>query len=173
VQLVIADTGPINYLILIGRIDLLPALFETVILPAVVRDELKHRKAPPAVQQWIASPPSWAEVRQSASVHDASMEALDAGEEDAIALAVEIHADLILMDDREGVLIARSKGFRVTGTLGILSMAAGVVLSILPRHLISSNRPLFIAIRRSWISCLPTRQADSRDDLTWLVPVSG
>ena len=124
-QLVIADTGPINYLILIGRIDLLPALFETVILPAVVRDELKHRKAPPAVQQWIASPPSWAEVRQSASVHDASMEALDAGEEDAIALAVEIHADLILMDDREGVLIARSKGFRVTGTLGILSMAAG------------------------------------------------
>jgi predicted nucleic acid-binding protein len=121
VQLVIADTGPINYLILIGRIDLLPALFETVILPAVVRDELKHRKAPPAVQQWIASPPSWAEVRQSASVHDASMEALDAGEEDAIALAVEIHADLILMDDREGVLIARSKGFRVAGTLGILS----------------------------------------------------
>jgi predicted nucleic acid-binding protein len=124
VQLVIADTGPINYLILIGHIDILPALFEKVILPALVRDELKHRKAPSAVQHWIADPPSWVEVHQSAHVHDPSMEKLDAGEEDAIALAVELHADLILMDDRDGVLIARSKGFRVAGTLGILSMAA-------------------------------------------------
>lgn len=52
------------------------------------------------------------------------MQTLDIGEEDAIALAVELGADLILMDDREGVLIARSKGFRVTGTLGILALAA-------------------------------------------------
>ncbi len=123
-QLVIADTGPINYLILIGHINILPALFEKVILPAVVRDELKHRKAPPAVQHWIADPPSWAEVHQTAHVHDPSMETLDGGEEDAIALTVELHADLILMDDRDGALIARGKGFRVAGTLGILSMAA-------------------------------------------------
>jgi predicted nucleic acid-binding protein len=40
------------------------------------------------------------------------------------SVSVELHADLILMDDRDGVLIARSKGFRVAGTLGILSMAA-------------------------------------------------
>lgn len=52
------------------------------------------------------------------------MDKLDAGEEDAIALAVELHADLILMDDRDGVLVARSKDFRVAGTLGILAMAA-------------------------------------------------
>src|ERR1019366_2332553 len=126
-QLVIADTGPVNYLILIGHIDVLPALFEKVILPAVVRDELKHRKAPPAVQQWIAAPPSWVEVRQTANVMDASDPShvtLDAGEEAAIALAVELRAELILMDDRDGVLVARSKGFRVAGTLGILSMAA-------------------------------------------------
>ena len=126
-QLVIADTGPVNYLILIGHIDVLPALFEKVILPAVVRDELKHRKAPPAVQQWIAVPPSWVEVRQTANVMDASdpsHETLDAGEEAAIALAVELRAELILMDDRDGVLVARSKGLRVAGTLGILSMAA-------------------------------------------------
>lgn len=53
-QPVIANTGPINYLILIGQIDILPALFEKIILHAVVRDELKHRKPPPAVQAWIA-----------------------------------------------------------------------------------------------------------------------
>jgi predicted nucleic acid-binding protein len=95
-----------------------------LVIAAVVRDELKHRKAPMAVQRWIADPPSWADVDQTAHAHDPSMETLDAGEEDAIALALELHADLILMDDRDGVLIARSKGFRVAGTLGILSMAA-------------------------------------------------
>lgn len=46
------------------------------------------------------------------------------GEEEAITLAMEIHADMILMDDREGVIFARSKGIEVTGTLGVLSMAA-------------------------------------------------
>jgi predicted nucleic acid-binding protein len=124
VQLVIADTGPINYLILIGHVDILPRLFDRVILPVIVRDELRHRKAPPAVQHWIADPPSWTEIHQTTHVHDPLMETLDAGEQDAIALAVELGADLILMDDRAGVLIARSKGFRVAGTLGILSMAA-------------------------------------------------
>jgi predicted nucleic acid-binding protein len=136
VRLVIADTGPINYLILIGHIDILPGLFDKVILPGVVRDELKHRNAPPAVRGWIADLPSWAEVRHAAHVFDisraASLEALDAGEEEAIALAVELRADLILMDDRDGVLVARSKGFRVAGTLGILSMAAGRGLVNLP-----------------------------------------
>jgi predicted nucleic acid-binding protein len=58
VQLVIADTGPVNYLIPIGHIDILPALFQKVILPAVVRDELEHQKAPAAVQQWIANLPA-------------------------------------------------------------------------------------------------------------------
>jgi predicted nucleic acid-binding protein len=49
---------------------------------------------------------------------------LDAGEEDAIALAIELHADLLLMDDREGVIVARRKGIEVTGTLGVLAFAA-------------------------------------------------
>ncbi|MDQ2945230.1 MAG: DUF3368 domain-containing protein [Acidobacteriota bacterium] len=123
-QLVIADTGPINYLILVGYINILPTLFQRVILPSAVRDELKNRKAPPLVKQWIADPPSWAEVHEATHIYDAAMETLDAGEEDAIALAIQLRADLILMDDREGVLIARSKGFRVAGTLGILAMAA-------------------------------------------------
>jgi predicted nucleic acid-binding protein len=57
-------------------------------------------------------------------IHDASLERLDAGEEDAISLAIEIHADLLLMDDEEGVIAARAKGLEVTGTLGVLSRAA-------------------------------------------------
>jgi len=51
VRLVIADAGPINNLVLIGHINLLPALFETVILPSVVQAELTARCAPPPVRE--------------------------------------------------------------------------------------------------------------------------
>jgi predicted nucleic acid-binding protein len=130
VRLVIADTSPINYLILIGHIDILPSLFEKVILPSVVRDELDH--APPLVRDWIADPPLWLEVRATMDFHrDPSLQNLDAGEEDAITLAVELQADLVLMDDREGVLAARRKGLTVAGTLGVLGLAAQRGLLIL------------------------------------------
>jgi predicted nucleic acid-binding protein len=126
VQLVIADTGPINYLILIGHIDILPALFRKVILPAAVRAELDE--APSAVRDWIAAPPSWVEIRDSHHAHDPALEKLDAGEEAAIALAIEPHADLLLMDKRDGVNAARRKGLAVTGTLGLLAIAANAGL---------------------------------------------
>ena len=125
-QLVIADTGPINYLILIGHIDILPALFRKVILPAAVRAELDE--APSAVRDWIAAPPSWVEIRDSHHAHDPALEKLDAGEEAAIALAIEPHADLLLMDKRDGVNAARRKGLAVTGTLGLLAIAANAGL---------------------------------------------
>jgi len=126
VRLVIADTSPINYLLLIGHIDLLPALFNRVILPAVVRDELGHPKAPLVVRDWISHPPEWVDIRQSpvSHAHDSALAGLDAGEEDAIALALELNADLLLMDDEEGATAARAKGLEVTGTLGVLRRAA-------------------------------------------------
>lgn len=49
---------------------------------------------------------------------------LDDGERAAIALAELIHADLVLMDERKGVRVSLQKGFEVTGTLGILDLAA-------------------------------------------------
>jgi len=49
---------------------------------------------------------------------------LDEGERAAILLATQIGADLLLIDDRDGVNVARSRGFAVTGTLGILDLAA-------------------------------------------------
>ena len=125
-QLVIADTGPVNYLVLIGHIDLLPVLFERVVLPSAVQAELTARNAPLSVRNWIASPPAWLEVRDMPSGHFeyGSLEGLDEGGKGAIALAVSMGADMLLMDDREGVMAARRKGFRVTGTIGILDLAA-------------------------------------------------
>jgi predicted nucleic acid-binding protein len=127
VRLVIADTGPVNYLILIGQIDLLSALFEKVILPATVRNELTSFKAPSSVRQWIAARPIWIEVHETPPLNqteDPALKGIDAGEKAAIELAASLHADLLLMDDRRGVSAAEKKGLRVTGTLGILDLAA-------------------------------------------------
>jgi predicted nucleic acid-binding protein len=65
VRLVIADTGPINYLVLIGNIDLLPGLFEKAILPSGVEAELADLDAPASVRNWIAYPPAWLDVQET------------------------------------------------------------------------------------------------------------
>ena len=124
-RFVVADTGPLHYLVLTGDIALLPNLFEKVLTPERVRDELAHAKAPAAVGAWIAAPPPWLEIRpveDERSVGD--LAALDAGERDAIALALATKADLLLMDDQGGVAAARRCGLAVTGTLGLLDPAA-------------------------------------------------
>jgi len=122
VRLVIADTGPVNYLILIGQIDLLPRLFETIALPVAVQAELSDSLAPLSVQRWIAMPPAWLEIYETASLPKVS--GLDEGETAAIALAEFLHADLLLIDEREGYRVAQQKGLHATGTLGLLDLAA-------------------------------------------------
>ena len=121
-QLVIADTGPINYLILIGHVDLLPRMFERVAIPKAVQAELSTSRAPLPVQQWITTPPVWLEIHDTTGLPLVS--GLDDGETAAIALAEFLHADLLLMDERDGSRIAHSRGLRVTGTLGLLDLAA-------------------------------------------------
>jgi predicted nucleic acid-binding protein len=122
VRLVIADTGPINYLVLIGNIDVLPRMFEKIALPLAVQTELSDPLAPLPVRHWIASPPAWLEIHNTAGLPRVS--GLDEGETAAIALAESLHADLLLIDERNGVRVARRRGLRVTGTLGVLDLAA-------------------------------------------------
>lgn len=125
-RLVVADTGPLNYLILIEAIDVLPKLFEKIFVPAAVQDELAHPDAPAAVRAWIARVPAWLDVRSNPDLHteNAIGMALDEGERAAIVLAINIGAELILMDDRAGVMVAYQQGLAVTGTLGVLDLAA-------------------------------------------------
>jgi predicted nucleic acid-binding protein len=125
VRLVIADTSPINYLVLIGCIDLLPKLFDRIVLPFAVWDELCAPGAPATVRKWISSPPSWLEIQDAGCyVTPLVIEGLDEGETAAIALAMLFQADLLLMDERAGALAAEARGIPVTGTLGVLDRAA-------------------------------------------------
>ncbi len=91
----------------------------------MVRDELARAGAPDAVRNWIQAPPKWLEVQTPpGSSFDVSVESLDDGEKAALTLALSLAADLVLMDDRAGVTIARKKGFRVAGTLRVLELGA-------------------------------------------------
>jgi predicted nucleic acid-binding protein len=84
-MVVVADTSPINYLVLIDQIGILPRLYTRILIPPAVFDELKHPLAPEAVRDWAAQPPGWLEVLTPKSSFLVAQ--LDAGESEAIALA--------------------------------------------------------------------------------------
>lgn len=123
-RVVVADTGPLHYLVLVGQIDLMPGLFGGLVVPTMVHAELLHTAAPDAVRHWAAEPPSWLTISPAPPHVDPTLHRLDRGERAAIGLALSLRADLVLMDDRTGVAVARDKGLTVTGTLGILDLAA-------------------------------------------------
>lgn len=120
-MIVVSDASPLHYLILIGQAELLPALYGTVYAPPVVIDELSRTLTPEPVREWVVHAPPWLIVQ---APHELSQpQGIDAGEAQAIALAKELHADTLLIDDREGVAYALREGLDVTGTLGVLIAA--------------------------------------------------
>ncbi len=123
-MIVIADTAPLNYLIQINSDHLLHSLYQRVLVPPAVMQELSHAAAPVSVQAWVLDLPAWIDVTPLFSQPDQTLTALDLGERQAIQLAQERHADLLLIDERKGRLEAQRRGLLTTGTLGVL-VAAG------------------------------------------------
>lgn len=123
-MIVVSDTTPINHLILVGKIFILPELLGTVIIPFTVFQELKADQTPEAVKTFIETIPGWLEVRQAQFLFDEDLDSLDAGEREAIVLAEELKADVLLMDERSGREAALKRNLPVVGTLGILERAA-------------------------------------------------
>ena len=128
--LIVADAGPINYLVQIGHIDLLPKLAERTVLPASVAAELLHPSAPEAVRAWTAAPPAWVEVRAAKRLIDAPD--ISAADREAITLAKELAASVLLMDDQQARRCATRLNVVTMGTLGLLEMAAARNLIALP-----------------------------------------
>lgn len=130
-RVVVADTSPLHYLILTNVVDLLPCLFQQVIVPETVCVELLADEAPALVRAWATTPPGWLSIMPAPSNVGENLAHLDAGERAAIALSTVLRPDLILMDDRDGVAVARGRGFAVTGTLGFFDRAARQGLIVL------------------------------------------
>ena len=90
-RVVVADTSPLNCLVLTGTIGLLPQLFGQVIAPDIVRLELLHPEAPGPVRAWAAMWPDWLVVMPALTSAGDDLAFLDAGERAAIALAESLN----------------------------------------------------------------------------------
>lgn len=139
-MIVVSDTSPINNLAAIGQLYLLHQLYGTVLIPEAVYLELTEPSFLVAggteVQtlDWIQT----RNVRDRKLVESLSNE-LDIGEAEAIALAVEIQAERLLIDERCGRLVASRLNLQYTGILGILVEAKS-------QGLISEVKPLLNAL---------------------------
>lgn len=122
-KVVVADTSPLNYLVLIGEVDVLAKLYGEVLVPDIVIDELTDSEAPAAVERWASNLPPWIDVRAT-PVSIERLERVDAGERAAILLAeAQLSPVLLLIDDAEGRAEAERRNIAVTGTLGVLRAA--------------------------------------------------
>jgi len=113
--IVVSDTSPILNLARIGRLELLPSLYRQVLIPAAVYHELidSERDLPPAID--ITSLP-WlivATAKDQTRVQELR-DRLDPGEAEAIVLAIERRADVLLVDERRGRRTAIDAGLKVT-----------------------------------------------------------
>ena len=122
-MIVIADTTPIITLMKLQRLDLLEKLFDTVIVPNAVFEELISNSQYFTEAQTVVECPFLKRLevsdRQSIKILR-EVVGLDTGESEAIALAEEKQADLLIIDERKGRRTAKQMGLKITGTIGIL-----------------------------------------------------
>ena len=121
-MLVVADTSPFIVLSATGDLNVLPRLFNKLIVPPEVIAELGGPNRTTEIRAFAAAPPAWIVVRSASRV--TAIPSLDPGETAAICLATELHADAILIDEKRGRRIARARGLRPLGTVGVLELAA-------------------------------------------------
>jgi len=125
---VVSDASPIANLAAIGRLDLLRQQFASLLIPEAVAAELRafsNAVASDAIRTGIAD--GWITVQAVAATArplvDLLSRELDPGEAEAIALATDSHADLVLIDEADGRDVATRLGLAVRGVLGVLLTA--------------------------------------------------
>lgn len=117
-MIVVSDTPPILNLARIGRLELLASLYKQVLIPPAVHSELIASHLTPAMDLACKSWLTIATPKDEKRVRDLRDE-LDPGEAEAIVLALEREAELLLVDERRGRRIAAALGLPITGLLGV------------------------------------------------------
>jgi uncharacterized protein len=138
VIVVVADASPLIALQQIDQLALLKALFDEVVIPPAVAREVAPRLMLPS---WIRE-----RALQQPIAREILRASLGPGESEAISLALEIHADRLIIDERAGRRVAEALGLRVAGVLGllVLSKQRGLIPAVRP-HLDSLVRMGFRA----------------------------
>jgi predicted nucleic acid-binding protein len=160
--IVVSDTTPLNYLVIIDAVDVLPNLFKEVYVTGAVLRELTHSKAPEAVCRWAQSPPGWLKVEDPKS-RLPSTAGLGPGEAASISLAKERHITAVLIDERRGTKIARQEGLFPLPTLALLERAAERNLLEL-RSAIEKLQRTNIRISQKLIDAALQREAVRKND---------
>ncbi|MGB8648806.1 MAG: DUF3368 domain-containing protein [Anaerolineae bacterium] len=135
-MIVVSNTSPLTNLAAIGQFALLGQLYETLYIPNAVWDELQAGgKRWPGYDQVASAHWIHRQVVQNKSLVAALQRDLDRGEAEAIALALEMNADLVLLDEREGRHAAQRLELEVVGVIGILieSKSKGRLVSVRPQ----------------------------------------
>lgn len=121
-MLVVADSSPLIVLVEIGQIDILPRLFAHVVIPPAVARELRSALRPEHISRYFATEPKWLTIRQPAVVRPIAR--LHVGETEALSLALELHADVVLVDERKAYREAVAMRLNAIGTVRVLERAA-------------------------------------------------
>jgi hypothetical protein len=131
---VVCNTSPLILLAKIDRLGLLFRLYDEVAIPVSVLGEIRARSTEEttAIEALVKNQVLQLQ-RGSPEVLESVPADLGAGEREAIALAIETEADIVVLDDRAGRRVARERDLSVTGTIGILIEARA-------RHMIPSVR---------------------------------
>jgi predicted nucleic acid-binding protein len=108
----------------LGHSDVLKEISGRVLVPPAVLVEMLHPEAPHEVRAWASAPPAWLEQRPARQLDPSLAAKLGAGEREAISLAIEVQADVLLIDDRAGRKEAEERHLEVAGTLAVLLQAS-------------------------------------------------
>jgi predicted nucleic acid-binding protein len=131
--IIVSDTTAISSLHAINQLNLLEILFKEVVIPVEVFDELKYFEHKNPQFKWTEEY-TWLKTVavKNNSLVIALAETLDEGEAAAIALTIELKADLLLIDEKFGRKIVSQRGLNIIGLLGVLELAKrhGIVTSI-------------------------------------------
>lgn len=135
-MVIVSDTSAISNLFKIGQLELLREVFGQIVLPTTVMQELLELEKR-GVDLTEIKTAKWIEVvavKNDAFADSLQKFMLDAGESQAIALAIELAADYLIMDEALGRKVAESQGLRVIGVLGVLRDAKrlGLVGAVKP-----------------------------------------
>lgn len=123
-MIVVADTTPLRYLVLIDYVHVLPSLYGRIVVPPAVVSELTRDATPTTVRTWITNRPDWLHVLAPDHTLLDLSRLLGAGEREVIALAEEVRADALLIDDQDARREAERRKLSVVGTLRVLADAA-------------------------------------------------
>ncbi|NJM99560.1 MAG: DUF3368 domain-containing protein [Phormidesmis sp. RL_2_1] len=123
-MIIISDTSPISNLLLIGQLSLLKALYGQLIIPDAVFREIKALETFGIDVSGVQTA-DWIEVRAVCDqmLVDKLVMEVDRGEAEAIALAIELNAERLLIDERIGRRVAQRYELKITGLLGVLVSA--------------------------------------------------